>query len=476
MTSHGTDDRGVYRIFGLLPGEYVVGIESTTVAVPIDVADAYRTGMEGNDPARQAMSREMASIRGFPGGPRIDGMALSNMSGSLMPTTVRGRLFTYPTTFYPAAAAAAQASVITIGSGEERSAIDFQLKPVPTVRVSGLVTGPEGPVSHAAVRLIPAASEVLSTEIETSNTMTDASGAFRFLGVTPGQYTLRVARMPPAPPPMLAGTSTIIETGSGRMSMSISGEPNAPPPPLPAGDTWWANVPVSVGASDLADVAVSLRTGARITGRVEFEGAAAATLKPDVIQRVAIFLTSGSNERMVVGMLRGRVEGDGRFSTASIPGGLYTLRAAGPAGWTFKSAIHEGRDLADQPIDVTSDISGVVVTFTDTPSELSGTIAADGRAIDATVLLFPTEPSAWTDWGVSSRRLRAIRPQPNGTFRMASLPEGDYYVIAVSDESAVDWQDQKALETLSRSATTIRIEDGQKKSVQLRVTNVARRP
>ncbi len=481
QTGATTDDRGVYRLPNLVPGEYIVGVESTTVAVPTDVADLYRSGITTGDPGRQAIVRELSAIRGFPNGVRVGNLITSggfNRTLSLPPVGPDGRVFAYPTTFYPAAGAALQATVITLASGDERSGVDIQMKPVPTIRVSGVVSGPEGPTPHAALRLIPAASEPMMTELEVANTMSDSSGAFTFIGVTPGQYTLKVMKQPPLPPS--ANTpSTIIQTGSGTVSMSFGAEANAPPA-LPVGNTLWTSIPVSVGASDIQDLAVPIRTGVRVTGRVEFEGTSAPP-KPDAVQRIQVSVEplSPGELRSVFSLMRGRVEADGRFATASLPGGQYFIRAGGaPQGWSFKSATHEGRDLADVPLDATADLSGVVITFTDRPSELTGTVLGAGGANDpgAIVLLFPADAAAWTELRVNSRRLRAARPQQNGTYRITSLPSGDYHAIAVPDEISSDWQDQKVLESLSRGATLVRIEDGQKKTLSLRVSDIARLP
>ncbi len=65
-----------------------------------------------------------------------------------------GRIFVYSTQFFPAAPTPAQASVISLQSGEERNGINLQLKPVTTTRVSGIVTGPDGPMM-VSLTLVP---------------------------------------------------------------------------------------------------------------------------------------------------------------------------------------------------------------------------------------------------------------------------------------------------------------------------------
>ena len=88
-------------------------------------------------------------------------------------------------------------------------------------------------------------------------------------------------------------------------------------------------------------------------------------------------------------MLGGGLYGGGLYGRGLYGRGLYGYGGASPllgmmnGGWTLNSVIASGRDIADAPIEIRAgvDVSGVVVTFTDHPSELSGTVLdAAGRA------------------------------------------------------------------------------------------------
>jgi sarcosine oxidase gamma subunit len=129
----------------------------------------------------------------------------------------------------------------------------------------------------------------------------------------------------------------------------------------------------------------------------------------------------------------------------------------------FKSAMYEGRDIADEPFDLGStDVNGVVVTFTTRGTRLSGAVRSErGRPDPETsVLLYPASPSAWTPT-VSSFRMRSVRTSATGTYSMTSIPPGEYYVVAVAEETFPGWQDPKRLAELARRATRVRIADGQ---------------
>jgi hypothetical protein len=130
-----------------------------------------------------------------------------------------------------------------------------------------------------------------------------------------------------------------------------------------------------------------------------------------------------------------------------------------------------GQDLADTPVDIDSgDVTGVMLTFTDRPSELSGTVSASGSdAGAATVIIFPADSSGWVGYGSQSRRLRNVRVDKNGTYMAPNLPAGDYLVAAVPDKQAGEWQNPKFLGELASSATRVRVGVGEKATQNLQV-------
>ena len=103
----------------------------------------------------------------------------------------RHRMMVYQTTFYPNANTLSQAMNVTIAAGEERSAVDLQLKLSPAFIVSGSVQGPDGPMPNMPLRLQPGGFDELVVEgrlLETASTVSDAFGQFTFLGVPRAIY------------------------------------------------------------------------------------------------------------------------------------------------------------------------------------------------------------------------------------------------------------------------------------------------
>ena len=75
--------------------------------------------------------------------------------GPAPPLAPDGRLLVYNNTLAPATASAADATVVSLESGEARTEIDVTVRFVRAVRVAGVATGPSGPVAGVGVRLLP---------------------------------------------------------------------------------------------------------------------------------------------------------------------------------------------------------------------------------------------------------------------------------------------------------------------------------
>src|SRR5260221_12045574 len=110
--------------------------------------------------------------------------------------------------------------------------------------------------------------------------------------------------------------------------------------------------------------------------------------------------------------------------------------------------MYQGRDIADLPVVLESkDAGGVVITFTDRPSAVAGTVSgARGADATAVVIAYPTDPSLWT---ATPRRMRTARVAADGSFAIQALPSGEYYVVAVQEDLVGEWQDPALLQALS---------------------------
>jgi uncharacterized protein (DUF2141 family) len=159
-----TDSRGIYRIYGLPPGEYVV---STAPVLQFAASDLMVTSE--TDVARAS------------GTGRSDAQANTPV--------VRPRVG-LATVYYPGTTTADHATPIRVGAGEEKTGIDFALQLVPNVRVEGRVLGVDGqPVPGATVAALSTVKPA-GVDFGRFSARTDPRGEFSLRGVAPGAYML----------------------------------------------------------------------------------------------------------------------------------------------------------------------------------------------------------------------------------------------------------------------------------------------
>ena len=454
-SSGQTDDRGMYRVYGLAPGNYLVAVAGT----PLSTAARLTTDAEVQWALQQAAAaaRAAASLpAGTPSGPAID-----------PPSTVG-----YAPLYYPGATDPAAGVLITVGPGEERSGIDMTMQFVPTARIQGTITAADGqPATNIQVALVPQGRKPVTSIDGPMRAGTDQQGRFMFQSVRPGPYTLvaRAQSRPPVPVP----PPTAIE---GLLGVERVVAPSAPSP-----FDLWAQTDIGVAGRDLLDVRLAMQSGMTLAGRVVYESATAgATSDPS---RVSITIRSAPNQTAgSFGQLpSGSATADGTFAINGLAPGVYLMSSnqsstpggGGPqgSGWTVKSIMVKGQDAIEMPFEVlpNEQITDVVVTFTDQVTDLSGRLidSKDQPVSGYFVVLVPSNRSAWIP---GSRRLRfPTRTSPDGRYRIPNLPPGEYFMAALTDFDQQDLYDPAFLEQLVSAAFKITLGEGEKKVMDLRV-------
>jgi hypothetical protein len=219
-------------------------------------------------------------------------------------------------------------------------------------------------------------------------------------------------------------------------------------------------------------VALNLQPGARIHGRIEFEG---QTPKPS-LSGPPQFGIIAERADGIGSDFRGAYTDDGRFSTIQIEPGQYLLYASAPKGWRLKSVTREGRDLRDRSFEIgAEDIHDVVITFTDGRSAIAGQVTRQPpyATTRGWVTVFPSDRALWSNYGSAPRRIVFIELGRSGAFE-AEVPPGSYFVVA-TDRSTRERINADALARLAAIATPIVVGESQTSRVDVRMTSTGRR-
>jgi hypothetical protein len=383
----------------------------------------------------------------------------------------------YPTLFYPDTTSPASASVLTLAGGEERR-VDFHVTRRTLFTVSGTVTGRlPGQSRPLQVSLHPADLTGIPTTVDVMKATVDAQGHFTIPGALPGPYAIEAVEVPMETAP--AGTSRFsysqLANGFTTTGGNFSGRggPTLPLAPLPSGTTLWAHVPITVEDKNVDNVEVLLAPGAHISGRVVFDGNAD---KPSEATLVSTPVMAMSTDGRELGLLPASgIGSDGRFETVGLPPGPYevTFLFSGPDGtdWTLASINLDGREMIGQSLELgAADLTNAVLTFTDHPGQLSGVVRDDtGKpAPEATIYVFPTDRRQWANAAPIIRNELELRPVKSGSYQTTLWP-GEYFIVAVTATAQEGWRRTDVLDTLAKTARTVKVTLGQSLTIDLTV-------
>lgn len=332
--------------------------------------------------------------------------------------------------FYPGVHAASQAEMVTLPTAAEVDGINFSVRSGRLTRLSIRVVDANG---HA-----PSDASVSITESDAGTSQ--ALGAFP---AGPGSFVS--PQMPPGDYVILAVT--------GRAGPVVS----------------YAAQPVTI-PGDGADVSVELTTtpAARLSG--QFSPAADASPWPrGTAVSVSSDAVSDQEARFIPGPSApdpfiGAVHGDGRFSTAVLPG-RRTIRVTGlPPGWAVLSITLDSRDVVDRaiPFSPGDTVSRARIVVTDRLGTVTGTVADAG----ATAVIFSVDRLQWPP---GTRAILQADTDQHGRFRIPGVRPGDYLAAAVPREWSDRLRDPAFLESLAKAAEPLTVRAGESTAIALTV-------
>jgi hypothetical protein len=431
-----TDAGGAYRAFNLPPGDYVIVAAIANVS---GRGTIYRPTVAEIDASLFALQQRVsgepaASPQPLPPGPAVL------------------RTYGWAPVFYPGTSSAADAVRVRVDAGDVREDLDFAIDLAPLLTVQGVVVGADGspaPATKSIARVgppLPIYAQSSTAAREQALRRSTVAGvlvadALNFTDVTPGLYVVTARAFRGA----------------------------------------WAATNVRVTDSPIKDLRLVMQPPMSLSGRLVFDGSPNAPAANAASMRVglaplplepAIVRAAGSGAGPVIGLPPPppvTAAADGTFSIGEILPGQFAIEvsgvtgAPGLGGWWLESALADGRDLLDQPLDfggALREINDVVLTLTDRRTELTGRLqTADGQPMpDYHVIVFSPDRAHWFS---GARRTRAVRPATDGVFSVAELPAGAYLVAALTDLPADDYQRAAFLEQLAPHAVRVAVRAGE---------------
>lgn len=410
-----TDDRGMYRIYNLRPGDYVVS------AVPRNT-----TG--------EVFTAEIDS-----GGRIFGGVGTSEREQG------------YASVFFPGTIQLSTAQTVRVGIAEEQLGIDFAMQRVSLSTINGQVVVPNGQnPATVEVRLLQSESGALGIGQQT--TRLSQTGTFSFRSVVPGNYTL------------LATAKVLEPQAPDQAPMPAS---QSLPPVTPR--RIWAEADVFVDGVAPSMVSLTMQDGLSLSGAITFQGTAP---QPSGNQRVRVMMNPlGSTlQSLGLGNLSADVDVSGRFTINGVIPGRYRVSASGAQGWSVKSVMASGVDVLDFPFDIAAGEAtpNVTIQFGDRNTDLKGVLtdATGAPSSNYSVVIFPDDQRYWVPF---ARRMQSTRPATDGKFAFVGLPPGEYRIAALTDVETDEWLDPEFLRQLLPASISVRLADGQQVTQDIRV-------
>lgn len=413
--------RGEYRVYGLMPGTYLVAVYSTTsdgeIYRALSAADVDQALKDARDPAGAATSST---------------------------PTLPGRPVAYAPTLFPGTTDPAGATPIVLRAGEERAGLDVQLLRVGTARVQGRAVDASGQVPRGLQISRVSTVEALGlrggllggTRVSVAN-----DGTFDMQALASGHYTLFARAM----------------EGDARSAANA---------PL----TLWGRLDVDVNGVDQTSLALHMLPGMVVNGHLELSGASALDVTK-VQVRLSPAIATGPN----LSVPPVSANADGTFSIIGVPPGEFVLSVSSPTpGWSAASARITGQansvDYLDETIRIapSQDPMSLTVALTDRSTTLTGHLLDPlGRpAPEYQVIVFTADRSHWRPL---SRRIKLVRPATDGRFSIRGLPPGRYQIGAVSDIDPAEATSPLLLDALLSSSTAVALVEGETKSLDLEI-------
>jgi hypothetical protein len=364
------------------------------------------------------------------------------------------------TTFYPGVPTMDLAQPIVVERGGSVTSLEITLIDGLAAVVTGTVLDSSGkPVTRNANVSFRPLVQGMASYSATTSTGVKPDGTFQF-SLSPGEYEVEARAFP---------------------------QPAGGPPPT--GAEQFGKVRLSV-AGDVSGVTITLGSGARVSGRLVFDGTGPVpSLTSNNNIAMGIFTPQDGSPNCRSG--RADLAADGTFTVEGIFG-TCVARLMGFGQWTTKSIVYDGKELLDQSItfEQGQQFRDVQVILTDQHPELTLRVVDEHGTPtrEYVALVFPVDKARWTD---SSRYIRSFVPSlqqqmtgylPGGGGLSAAMSRpdtvpglfaGQYYAVALDDIESEASRDPETLDRLSRAATRLTLAADSRIEISLKRVKLA---
>jgi hypothetical protein len=408
MLALKTDDRGIYRIAGLPPGEYVLG-----------AAEANARGDVRED------------FMGVLGG------------GS------------FSVSYYQNETSVRRATTLKLEAGQEASEINITLIDRPFYTISGTVVARQGraPVrAHLTLQSKNEGSGLPFMDTGASST-TDEQGRWTFADIPDGTYVIKVEPAMDTSEEEIQETSTVTdeERGPGRVTTTMPKRPS-----LVA-----RQQELTVSGADLSGVTIELSEGGRLQGTIIVEGND-KQFPPGFNALLTPRDGSAALDRY------GIVQPGGTFMIDKIPPGEFYLSIQQLSDkFYLKSITAGGTDLMREPFRMGSgtSVDNVRITISSEIATLQGRVIspADGKGVRGrVVLLVSSDPARWR---FSGSFVPAVT-DTGGDFKITAAP-GSYLVITLGAGESLQSVNEAFLRTRAAGAKVVTLQPNGRETIEL---------
>ncbi len=414
-----TDDRGHYRLYGLMPGEYTVRAGGGGV-----IGNAHQI----TDAEIEAAARELRD-------PSVNAGAVAT------PNLARNSVY------FPGVTDLASAQTFSLDIGEERDGVDI-VNPL-SAAVAGVLTdilmvAPDGtPLTNVSIGV--ANVPMKSTMFSPGFLRPGVDGHVVSQQLAPGTY-------------QFYGRGAIVDAAGGALM------------PL------WLRQEIVVDSRNMQQFVLRFSQGRTVSGQLRLTGMGSS---PAVTPAAGIDTSKTRLTLAPVLTIPGSaiptspadVGVDGGFTFTQVPAGRYRLSVQSQAGWSPLSAKLGDRDVLDTPFEVTADedVRGLSVALVNSLTEISGLVSdALGRpSPEYSVVVFPADKDLRGN--APRRHSGLVKIGSDGRYRVEGLPPGDYLLAVIVDADPPQLNDRVFLEQIAAGAIAIHLAEGQKLTQDLKI-------